>query len=74
MSPGAELDLAVLHVLGVDEQDVVEDAEVLEQGGADEPVEVAAGHESVALCLKLRHGDSIGKNRLRLQVRRSQAT
>ena len=74
MSFGAELDLAVLHVLGVDEHDVVEDVEVLEQGGAHEPVEVTARDESVALCLKLRHGDTIGKNRLRLQVRSLNAT
>ena len=55
---GAELDLAVLHVLGMDELDVVEDAEVLEKGGAHQPVEVAARHESEALCLKLRHGNT----------------
>ena len=45
----AHLDLAVLHVLGVDEQDVVEHAEVLEQRRAHEPVEVRAGDEPVAL-------------------------
>jgi hypothetical protein len=58
---GAELDLSVLHVLRVDELDVVEHAEVLEEGGAHQPVEVAARHESEALCLKLRHGINIGK-------------
>ena len=42
-----DLDLAVLHVLGVDEQDVVEHPELLQQGGAHQAVEVAAGHESV---------------------------
>jgi hypothetical protein len=57
---GAELDLAVLDVLGVDELDVVEHAEVLEEGGTHEPVEITARHESEALCLKLGHGDSIG--------------
>ena len=44
---GGQLDLAVLHVLGMDEQDLVEEPELLEQGGADEAVEVAAGDESV---------------------------
>jgi hypothetical protein len=43
---GGQLDLAVLHVLGMDEQDFVEEPELLEQGGADEAVEVAAGDES----------------------------
>ena len=43
---GGELDLAVLHVLGVDEQDVLEDPELLQQSGADETVEVAAGDKA----------------------------
>ncbi len=47
------LDLAVLHVLRVDELDGVEDAPFLEQDGADEAVEVAAGHEPEFLC----HGE-----------------
>ena len=46
---GAELDLPVLHVLRVDEEDVVEDAEVLQQGRADEAVEVGTGDQAVAL-------------------------
>ena len=50
-----ELDHAVLHVLGVDEQDVVEDAQLLEQGGAYQPVEVGAGHQPVALGHLGRH-------------------
>ena len=45
---GTDLDLAVLHVLGVDEEDVVEQPELLEQRGADEAVEVGAGDEAVA--------------------------
>ncbi len=44
-----ERHLAVLDVLGVDELDVVEDVEVLEERRADEPVEVAAGHQAVSL-------------------------
>ena len=44
---GADLDLAVLHVLGVDEEDVVEQAELLQERGADEAVEVGAGDEAV---------------------------
>ena len=43
---GGQLDLAVLHVLGMDEQNLVEEPELLEQGGADEAVEVAASDES----------------------------
>ena len=58
---GADLDLAVLDVLGMNELDVVEDAEVLEERGAHQPVEVAARHESEALCLKLRHEECIGR-------------
>src|SRR3954468_163490 len=38
--PGPDLDLAVLHVLGVDEEDVLEDVELLEDRGADEAVEI----------------------------------
>ena len=43
----AQLDLAVLHVLRVHEEDVLEHAEPLEQRGADEAVEVGAGDETV---------------------------
>ena len=49
-----QLDLAVLHVLRVDEQDVVEHPELLEQRRADEPVEVRAGHQSIPLRRALR--------------------
>ena len=60
-----DLDLAVLHVLRMDEQDVVEDLELLQQGCANEPVEVAAGHEAVLLLgglpSKLDHGVAIGR-------------
>jgi hypothetical protein len=62
-----ELDQAVLHVLGVDELDVVEHVEVLEEGGTHQPVEVRARDQSEALGLKLRHGDSIGRNARELQ-------
>jgi hypothetical protein len=57
---GAQLDLAVLDVLGVHELDRIEHVHLLEQGRADEPVEVAARHEPIPLCLELRHGHSIG--------------
>ena len=42
-----QLDLAVLDVLGMDEQDLVKESELLEQGGADESVEVAASDEAI---------------------------
>ena len=45
----ADLDLAVLHVLRVDEQDVLEEVELLEEGGAHEAVEVGARDEAVAV-------------------------
>lgn len=44
---GGQLDLSVLHVLGVDEEDVVQEAQLLQEGGADETVEVAAGDQPV---------------------------
>ena len=44
----AHLDLAVLHVLGVDEEDVVEQTELLQERRADEAVEVGAGDQAVA--------------------------
>jgi hypothetical protein len=37
-----DLDHPVLHVLGVDELDLVDEIELLEDGGAHQPVEVAA--------------------------------
>ena len=43
----ANLDLAVLHVLRVDEQDVVDHVQFLQQDGADQTVEITAGHEAV---------------------------
>lgn len=46
VAPG-DVDLAVLHVFGVDKQHVVNHAEFTEQDAADETIEVAAGHESV---------------------------
>jgi hypothetical protein len=42
-----QLDLAVLDVLRMDEQDLVEEPQLLEQRGADEAVEVAAGDEAI---------------------------
>ena len=42
-----DLDLAVLHVLGMDEHDVVDHLHVLEQNSAHEAIEIAAGDESV---------------------------
>ena len=47
MSSRGQLDLAVLHVLGMDEQDVVQEAQLLQEGGADETVEVAAGDQAI---------------------------
>jgi hypothetical protein len=40
-----DLDLAVLHVLGMDEQDVVDQVELFQQDGAHQAVEIAAGHQ-----------------------------
>ena len=48
MSLDGQLDLAVLHVLGMDEEDVVEDVELLEERSAHEAVEVGTGHQPVA--------------------------
>ena len=48
MSPG-DLHLAVLHVLGMDEHDVVDHPELLEQHGTHQPVEVTPGHQPVSL-------------------------
>jgi hypothetical protein len=47
MSPSDSSNLAVLDVLRMDEQDFVEQMKLLEQGSADEAVEVAARHEAV---------------------------
>ena len=49
-----QLDLAVLHVLGVDEEDVVEHAELLEERRAHQSVEIGARHQPVALHLPRR--------------------
>ena len=46
-----QLDLAVLHVLGMDEEDVVEHADLLEQRGAHQTVEIGARDQPVALHL-----------------------
>ena len=46
-------DLAVLHVFGVDEQDVVDQLQLMEQHGAHQAIKVAAGHQSVG---GLAHG------------------
>jgi len=54
---GGQLHLAVLDVLRVGEQDVVEQAELLQQGGTDEPVEVASGDESVLAAGYQRRGN-----------------
>src|SRR3954466_14111902 len=52
---GADLDLAVLDVLGMDEEDVVKDAEMLQERSAHEPVEVRAGDEPIALGVRGSH-------------------
>src|SRR3546814_6375535 len=44
--PRADLDLAVLHVLGVDEADVVDQVQVPQQHGAGQAVEIAARDEA----------------------------
>ena len=65
---GRQLDLAVLDVLWVHEQDVLEDPELLQQGGADQTVEVAAGDEAVGAIEGDRgglcggHGPVIGRS------------
>src|SRR4051812_13486599 len=69
--PVGDLDLAVLHVLGVDEQDVVEHVELLQQSCAHEPVEVAAGDEAVLLLrglpTELDHVFAFGRGRGELE-------
>jgi hypothetical protein len=42
-----DIDLAVLHILGVDELDVVDHVELAEQHGADQTVKVAAGYQTI---------------------------
>ena len=56
----AQLDLPVLHVLGMNELDVPEDVHLPEEGGTDQPVEIAARHQPVTLCMKLGHEPCIG--------------
>ena len=60
---GGQRDLAVLNVLRMDEQDLVQEPELLEESGADETVEVAAGDEAVGAVrrgrAKIRHGDYV---------------
>ena len=61
MSSVRHLDLAVLHVLRVDELDLVEHAQFLQQDGADQAIEVAPGHEPTLLGrvrVAIRGGDS----------------
>ena len=41
------LDLAVLHVLRMDEFDLVDHVQVVEQHGAGQAVEITAGHEAI---------------------------
>jgi hypothetical protein len=53
---------------GVDEQHVVEDAEVLEQRGAHEPVEVAARHEAVRSATPVVIGSGLPEGHVRLLV------
>jgi len=43
------LHLAVLHVLGVNELDVVDQVQLVEQDGADQSIEIAAGNQTVFL-------------------------
>ena len=59
----AQLDLPVLHVLGMHELDVPEDVHLPEEGGTDQPVEIAARHQAVTLCMKLGHEPCIGISR-----------
>src|SRR5436190_558365 len=44
-----ELDEAVLHILWMDERDLVEDFELFQQSSAHETVEVAAGDKTTLL-------------------------
>ena len=66
MSRRVDLDLAVLHVLGVDEQDVVEHVELLQQRGADEAVEITAGDKAEALGELGGHGLVISRTHRRV--------
>src|ERR1700724_3072385 len=43
------LDEPILHVLRVDELDLIEDPELFEQGSAHQPVEITAGNEATLL-------------------------
>jgi hypothetical protein len=53
-----DLDEPVLHVLRMDELDLVEDPELFQQCGTDQPVEVAAGDEAALLGGMCDHGCS----------------
>jgi hypothetical protein len=44
-----DLDEPILHVLWVDELDLVEDPELFQQGSTHQPVEVAAGDKATLL-------------------------
>ena len=46
---GPDLHLPVLHVLGMDEQDVADQPELLEQHGTHQPIEVTPGDQPVSL-------------------------
>ena len=50
-----DLDLAVLHVLRMDELDVVDQLQLLEQHGAYQAVEVATGDKTVRALGGLGH-------------------
>ena len=65
--PLADLDLAVLHVLRVNEEDVLEEVVLLEQGGADEAVEVGPGDEAETLA----HTPVVGSPTRRLNFLRA---
>ena len=68
---GRERDFAVLHVLRVNEQDVLEESQLLQQGGADETVEVAAGDQAPCArgshCQVVGHDFRIGRSCTRLE-------
>ena len=55
MSRLGHLDLAILHVLRVDKQDVVDERKMLEQHGTDQAVEVASS-DKTKFCWQIGHG------------------
>jgi nitric oxide synthase oxygenase domain/subunit len=44
-----DLDFAILHILGMNELDVIDHVQFIEQNGADQTIEVAAGDQAVFL-------------------------